>query len=110
MQSKLVIPSDVLTSRSFLIFPTRRFCYLETKPNEQELLGYEFIIHPYLFSSEHVHSKTQDFLAIKVQGEWKSPISKHLSGEEKQQLVQLMQVEEGDLLLISVGEHLQACN
>ena len=52
----------------------------------------------------------QGSIQIRVQnGDWKSPIAKHLSDIEKKNITEKMNVEDGDLLVISVGPQLQSC-
>lgn len=47
---------------------------------------------------------------IKVrENEWKSPITKFLSEEEKVALVERLDIEEGDLILFAAGEWEQSC-
>lgn len=48
---------------------------------------------------------------IKVRDdEWKSPITKFLSEEEKQQLTEALNIEPGDLVLFAAGEWELSCN
>ena len=42
-------------------------------------------------------------LIVRVQSEWKSPLSKHLSQTEKDQIAATLNVENGDLLLVTAG-------
>ncbi|XP_035279931.1 aspartate--tRNA ligase, mitochondrial [Anguilla anguilla] len=42
-------------------------------------------------------------VVLKADGSWKSPLSKHLSDSVKQQLLQKMEAEAGDLLLLAAG-------
>lgn len=47
---------------------------------------------------------------IKVEnGEWKSPIVKFFTEEEKQALIEKLQIEEGDLILFAADQWLNAC-
>ncbi|MEG1741162.1 MAG: aspartate--tRNA ligase, partial [Akkermansia sp.] len=48
---------------------------------------------------------------IKVrEDEWKSPIAKFLSEEEKQELIKALNIETGDLILFAAGDWEQSCN
>lgn len=48
---------------------------------------------------------------IKVEnGEWKSPIAKFLTDAEKQALISLLGIEEGDLILFGAGDWETVCN
>lgn len=48
---------------------------------------------------------------IKVrENEWKSPIAKFLSEEERAALVSALNIEEGDLILFAAGDWEQSCN
>jgi aspartyl-tRNA synthetase len=66
--------------------------------------------------SKHVSSifillTQKGVITIKVQDkEWKSSITKHLTQEERDQIASAMNVENGDLLILAVGPHLDACS
>lgn len=48
---------------------------------------------------------------IKVRGnEWKSPIAKFLSDEEKDALIKALDIEDGDLILFAAGDWELSCN
>jgi len=53
--------------------------------------------------------KGQVLLIRVLDNEWKSPIAKHLSENERKEISAKFNIQNGDLLMITAGPHLKAC-
>ena len=64
-----------------------------------------------LLEQEAKHLGAQGLAYIKIKGdEWKSPLTKFLSEQEKQALVQQLNLHDGDCLFFMAGPWTKACN
>lgn len=110
-EMKLTDVSSIFTNSGFKVFASAVANGGVVKAINAKGLGTASVGQIDALTKTALEAGAKGLAYIKVrEDEWKSPISKFLSEEEKKALIETLNIEPGDLVMFAAGDWEQSCN